>query len=175
MSTILLPIVGNAAEHASAVLFACRDKMDLAVAVAVGSATQITLLGVPFAVLVAWGCEQPLSLDMHPFEGAVLLTAVVGTALVIADGRSTWLKGAALVLWYVALAAAFCHHHEDSGPRAPSSAAAAGIGVAGSSVHEATVAGLARGGGVDHRHHQHQRHRHHEVGLRSRRAHHDPF
>lgn len=52
---ILLPIIGNAAEHVSAVKFACKNKMDLAISVAVGSSTQIALCVVPFTVLCGWG------------------------------------------------------------------------------------------------------------------------
>merc|ERR1712232_686231 len=60
---ILLPIVGNACEHAAAVRFAVQDKMGLSVSIAVGSSTQIALFVVPFAVLVGWAIDRDMDLN----------------------------------------------------------------------------------------------------------------
>merc|ERR1712196_643361 len=68
--TILLPIVGNAAEHAAAVVFAWRNKLDICIGIAVGSATQIAVFVIPFCVVVAWIIGEPLSLNFHIFETA---------------------------------------------------------------------------------------------------------
>jgi len=121
VSTILLPIVGNAAEHASAVMFAVRNKPDLAIGVAVGSATQITLLGFPASVLAAWAYGEPLSLDMLPFETACLVLTILGVATVLPSGRSNWLKGLTLISLYVVIALAFLFH-DSSETRAPAAA-----------------------------------------------------
>lgn len=77
---------------------------------AVGCTAQITLFGFPFSVVVAWCAGQPLSLDLQPFETAVFLVCVLGVVLIISDGRSNWLKGLALVLVYLVVAASFYFH-----------------------------------------------------------------
>ena len=75
---ILLPIVGNAAEHATAVTVACKDKMDLAIGVAVGSSMQIALLVIPFVVVLGWilGNDQ-MTLFFDGFQIAILFVAVL--------------------------------------------------------------------------------------------------
>merc|ERR1712070_396319 len=77
LGTIVIPIVGNAAEHAAAVIFAAKSKMELSLGIAVGSSTQIALFVVPLCVVIAWANDQPLSLDFHPFETGTLLLTVV--------------------------------------------------------------------------------------------------
>ena len=116
VSTILLPIVGNAAEHASAIIFAMKNKMDIAIGVAVGSSTQITVLAMPFAVVYAWAVGQPLTLDLLPFETAVFAFSILGTGLVLSHGRSTWLLGLAMLTMYVCLAGAFYLHDDGEHP-----------------------------------------------------------
>jgi len=115
VSTILLPIVGNAAEHASAVVFAMKNKMELSIGVAVGSSTQITLLAIPFCVIAAAAVGAPLSLDFAPFETGVFLCSILGATSIMADGRSNWLKGVVLIAAYVVLAAAFYFHQDPPG------------------------------------------------------------
>jgi len=68
LTTILLPIVGNAAEHASAIVFAYRNRIEIALGVAVGSATQIAVLVIPFLVVLAWILDKPLDLNFNAFE-----------------------------------------------------------------------------------------------------------
>lgn len=106
-ATILLPIVGNAAEHASALIFARRDQMDIALGISVGSSTQIALLVVPLMVVVGWIIDQPLSLDFQPFETVSMLMTVVFTSVVLSTGKSDWLYGAMMIVAYVIIAAAF--------------------------------------------------------------------
>ena len=65
---ILLPIIGNAAEHYTAVAVAGRNKMDLSLGVAVGSSIQIALFATPMAVLFGWFLDKPFSLDFHMFQ-----------------------------------------------------------------------------------------------------------
>jgi len=71
---ILLPIVGNAAEHATAVTVVCKDKMDLAIGVAVGSSMQVSLLLIPLMVIIGWimGNDE-MNLNFDGFQVAVLL------------------------------------------------------------------------------------------------------
>jgi Ca2+:H+ antiporter len=112
VSTILLPIVGNAAEHAAAVMFAMKNKMNISLGVAVGSAAQITILVIPFCVVLGWFMDIPMDLNMHVFETAVLFVSVVIVAIFLQDGNSNWLKGLTLILSYLALAGAFYWHSD---------------------------------------------------------------
>lgn len=112
ISTILLPIVGNAAEHAGAVVFAVKNKMDMSLGVAIGSSTQIALFVLPLCVLVAWFEGKPLTLDLQAFETVVLFVTVVAVALACSDGKSNWLKGLALLCSYAVLSAGFFYHED---------------------------------------------------------------
>ena len=112
ISVILLPIVGNAAEHASAVMFAMKNKMDISLGVAVGSSTQIALLVIPFCVIVGWFMDKPMDLNLQMFETATLFTTVITVAFVCQDGRSNWLKGLVLILAYILLSASFFFHKD---------------------------------------------------------------
>lgn len=67
----MLPIVGNAAEHAGAVLFAMKGKLDLSLGVAIGSSTQIALLVMPLLVLLGWMMGQPMNLDFGGYESVL--------------------------------------------------------------------------------------------------------
>lgn len=93
---ILLPIVGNAAEHATAVTVACKDKMDLAIGVAVGSSMQIALLVIPFTVVLSWMIgptgDPPKSMNLafDGFQIAVLFVAILLVNYLIQDGKSHW-------------------------------------------------------------------------------------
>jgi len=104
IGVILLPIVGNAAEHATSVTVAAKGKMDLALGVAVGSSTQIILLVVPFAVIVGWVVDQPMSLDFRKFDATVLVLSVFLASGMLENGMSNWLEGAMLVATYILIA-----------------------------------------------------------------------
>eukprot|EP00735_Rhodelphis_limneticus_P010943 TRINITY_DN394_c0_g1::TRINITY_DN394_c0_g1_i1::g.7558::m.7558 TRINITY_DN394_c0_g1::TRINITY_DN394_c0_g1_i1::g.7558 ORF type:complete len:454 (+),score=95.08,sp/Q99385/VCX1_YEAST/45.69/5e-97,Na_Ca_ex/PF01699.19/99,Na_Ca_ex/PF01699.19/9.4e-20,Na_Ca_ex/PF01699.19/1.4e-24,SBF/PF01758.11/5.5e+03,SBF/PF01758.11/1.1e+03,SBF/PF01758.11/0.3,SBF/PF01758.11/2.7e+03 TRINITY_DN394_c0_g1_i1:61-1362(+) len=104
---ILLPIVGNAAEHATAVTVAMKGKMDLSIGVALGSSIQIALFVIPLLVIVAWMWDLPLSLDFHAFEAVVLIVSVFVVNSVVGDGSSTWLEGAMLIGAYCIIAIAY--------------------------------------------------------------------
>ncbi|TPX43879.1 hypothetical protein SeMB42_g04533 [Synchytrium endobioticum] len=104
---ILLPIVGNAAEHYTAVIMATRNKMDLAVSVAVGSTMQIALLVTPSLVLLGWCLDQPLTLAFPPFMSVTIFVAVFVVNSLIRDGESNWIEGAMLLGGYCILAVAF--------------------------------------------------------------------
>ncbi|KAK0629817.1 Sodium/calcium exchanger protein-domain-containing protein [Bombardia bombarda] len=102
---ILLPIVGNAAEHATAVTVAIKDKMDLAIGVAVGSSMQVALFLIPLLVIIGWGMgldEMNLSFDL--FQVAVLFVSILLVNYLIADGKSHWLEGMLLMSLYLIIA-----------------------------------------------------------------------
>ncbi len=99
---ILLPIVGNAAEHATAVTVACKDKMDLAIGVAVGSSMQVALLLIPLMVVIGWIMGNPcMNLSFDGFQVAVLFVAVLLVNYLIGDGKSHWLEGMLLQCLYL--------------------------------------------------------------------------
>ena len=110
LGTIVIPIVGNAAEHAAAIIFAAKNKMELALGIAVGSAVQIALFVMPLCVVIAWSVGAPLSMDLHPFETAVLLITVLLVGVIIQTGESNWLAGLVLVMAYVIISIGFFYH-----------------------------------------------------------------
>lgn len=107
---ILLPIVGNAAEHATAVSVAMKNKMDLSVSVAVGSSLQIALFVAPVLVIVGWLLGKPMDLNFNPFELVAVAVAVLITNSISSDGRSNWLEGTLLLATYIILGLAFYFH-----------------------------------------------------------------
>lgn len=103
---VLLPIVGNAAEHATAVTVAIRDKMDLAIGVAVGSSMQIALFVLPLMIVIGWGIHSDMTLLFDDFQIAVLFVSIVLVNYLIADGKSHWLEGVLLMALYIIIAIA---------------------------------------------------------------------
>ncbi len=104
---ILLPLLGGVAEYLTAVTMARKDKMDLAVSVALGSTLLVALLVVPVLVLVGPWLGHPIDLRFELYELVAVITAVVVSNLVSLDGRSDWLEGALLLAAYAILAAGF--------------------------------------------------------------------
>ena len=107
---ILVPIIGNAAEHATAVTVAIKNKMDLSLSVAVGSSLQIALFVAPVLVLAGWILDKPMDLNFNPFELVAVIVAVLLTNSVSSDGRSDWLEGVLLLATYTVLGFAFFFH-----------------------------------------------------------------
>ncbi|KAI3788667.1 hypothetical protein L2E82_01440 [Cichorium intybus] len=107
ISLILLPIVGNAAEHAGAIIFAFKNKLDITLGVALGSATQIAVFVVPLSVIVAWIIGIDMDLDFSLLETGSLSLSILITAFTLQDGTSHYLKGVVLLLCYVAIGASF--------------------------------------------------------------------
>ncbi|CAD5181089.1 unnamed protein product, partial [Musa acuminata subsp. malaccensis] len=114
ISVILLPIVGNAAEHASAIMFAMKDKLDISLGVAIGSSTQISMFGIPFCVVVGWILGRPMDLNFQLFETASLFITVLVVAFMLQEGTSNYFKGLMLVLCYLIVAASFFVHVDPS-------------------------------------------------------------
>ncbi|XP_031385386.1 vacuolar cation/proton exchanger 3-like isoform X2 [Punica granatum] len=110
ISVILLPIVGNAAEHASAIMFAVKDKLDITLGVAIGSSTQISMFVIPFCVVVGWLMGKPMDLNFQLFETATLFVAVLVVAFMLQEGTSNYFKGLMLILCYLIVAASFFVH-----------------------------------------------------------------
>lgn len=91
---ILIPIVGNAAEHVTAVIVAYKGKMDLAINVAIGSSMQIALFVTPFLVLLGWVMDKKMTLHFQGFETVVFFLSVLVVNYLIQDGKSNYLEGA---------------------------------------------------------------------------------
>jgi Ca2+:H+ antiporter len=107
LGIILIPIVGNVAEHFVAIQVAMRNQMDLSVEIAVSSSLQIALFVAPVLVFISLWMGNPLTLIFNQFELLALVAAVVITALVSSDGESNWLEGSALLAVYLILGIAF--------------------------------------------------------------------
>lgn len=103
---IILPIVGNAAEHVTAVTVASKNKMDLAIGVAVGSSIQIALFVTPFIVLLGWCMSKEMTLYFTLFETVCLFVSAFIVNFLVLDGRSNYLEGALLCAAYVIIAVA---------------------------------------------------------------------
>lgn len=103
---ILVPIIGNAAEHSSAILMAMKNKMNAAVEIALGSSLQIILFVVPVLILLSL-CFTPMSIVFTPFELVAVTASVLIANRVAPDGESNWLEGLQLVTVYVMIGTAF--------------------------------------------------------------------
>jgi Ca2+:H+ antiporter len=104
---IVVPIVGNAAEHSSAIFLAAKNKMDVSIEIAIGSSTQIALFIAPVLVFVSLLLGEPLDLIFTPIEiGAVFFSSMI-LGFIALDGRSNWIEGIQLVSAYVIMAISF--------------------------------------------------------------------
>ena len=107
LGVVLIPLVGNAAEHIVAVEVAMEDRMELALGIAVGSAVQIALLVAPLLVFISLALGSPMTLTFNVFELVALAGGVVIASLISRDGRSNWLEGAMLLAVYIIIAVGF--------------------------------------------------------------------
>ncbi|KAK7273476.1 hypothetical protein RIF29_14526 [Crotalaria pallida] len=110
LGVILLPIVGNAAEHVGSIMFAVKDKLDISVGVAVGSSIQISMLVIPFCVVVGWMIECPMDLNFQPFETISLFMTVIIVAFMLHNRTSNYFKGIILILCYLIVSASYFVH-----------------------------------------------------------------
>ena len=104
---ILLPIVGNAVEHITAITVAQKDKMDLAMGIAVGSCTQISLFVVPLTVLVGWMVDRKMNLNFPHFEVILFILSIFTVSVVLGNPSSHWLEGSLLMTTYLLIAVGF--------------------------------------------------------------------
>ncbi|KAK7185026.1 hypothetical protein DPSP01_002854 [Paraphaeosphaeria sporulosa] len=103
---IILPIVGNAAEHVTAVTVAMKNKMDLSIGVAVGSSIQIAIFITPFIVILGWIMAKPMTLYFNIFETVALFVTTFVVNFLVLDGRSNYMEGSLLIAAYVIIALA---------------------------------------------------------------------
>ncbi len=107
VGVVLIPTIGNLAEHLVAVQLAYKDKMEFAMAVSYGSSLQVALFVAPVLVLLGVVMGQPMDLVFQPLEVAAVGAAVGISALIALDGESNWLEGALLMIVYAILAFSF--------------------------------------------------------------------
>lgn len=107
---ILIPLFGGVVEYIAVITFSRKNKMDLAVSVAMGSSLQIAMFVAPVLVLAGQLMGQPMNLEFEPFELMAVAMAVLVTNSISTDGRSNWLEGVLLLVAYGVVAAAFYFH-----------------------------------------------------------------
>jgi Ca2+:H+ antiporter len=108
VGVFVVAILGNAAEHATAITAALKNRMDLSLSIAIGSSVQVALFVAPFLVLLSY-VIAPAPMDLA-FSGGLVLTVLLSTLIlgqVAGDGRSDWLKGVQLLAVYLILGLAF--------------------------------------------------------------------
>ena len=107
VGVVIVAIVGNAAEYVSALMMARKNKMDLALQIATGSATQITMFVAPILVIASLLFGQHLSLIFNTFELVAIVASVIITLIVVQDGESNWLEGMQLLVAYAIMVVTF--------------------------------------------------------------------
>ncbi|HEY72056.1 MAG: calcium/proton exchanger [Chloroflexi bacterium] len=107
MGIVVIPIVGNVAEHLTAVQVAVKNQMDMSMEISIGSSLQVALFVAPVLVFISLLMGHPLTLVFNQFELIALAAASLITALVALDGESNWMEGAQLLVVYIILALAF--------------------------------------------------------------------
>jgi Ca2+:H+ antiporter len=119
VGVIVVAIIGNAAEHSTAILMALKDQMDLAVGIALGSALQIALFVAPVLVFASYLRLEPMDLRFTTMEVAAVILAVIIARMVVEDGESNWLEGVMLLMIYAILGLVFFFLPESPEARHP--------------------------------------------------------
>jgi Ca2+:H+ antiporter len=124
MGVFVVAIVGNAAEHSTAIIMARKNQMDLAVGIALGSALQVALFVAPMLVFASYLRNTPMDLLFSTLEVVAVILAVLVARMVAEDGESNWLEGAMLLMVYAILGVAFFylpgkvgHHGAEPAPK----------------------------------------------------------
>lgn len=107
LGIILIPLVGNVAEHVVAIQMAVKNKMELSLAISLGSSLQVALFVAPLLVFVSLALGHPLTLTFNVFEIIALFAASLIAALIALDGESNWLEGVQLLGVYAIIGIAF--------------------------------------------------------------------
>ncbi len=110
IGVIFVAVIGNAAEHYSAVTVAIKNRMDLAIGITSGSAAQIAMFVAPVLLLISFFIGHPMTLVFNMFELVSILLSILIVNLIVADGESNWFEGAQLIAAYVIIAIAFFFH-----------------------------------------------------------------
>ncbi len=107
MGVVVIAVIGNAAEHSTAVMMAARGKMDLAFGIAMGSSMQIALFVAPVLVITGHAIGRPMGLEFTLLEVAGVMLSVMAVAHLASDGRTNWFEGLQLLAIYAVLAVTF--------------------------------------------------------------------
>ena len=110
IGVVVVAVVGNAAEHSSAIVMATKNKMDLTLQISIGSATQIAMFVAPVLVLASAFFPNPMSLVFNTFELVAIILSVLIVNQVVGDGESNWFEGLQLLVAYGIIAVAFFLH-----------------------------------------------------------------
>lgn len=110
IGVIVIAIIGNAAEHTSAIVTAMKNRMDLALQISIGSATQIAMFVAPALVLLSLLFKTRMNLVFNTFELIAIVLSILIANLVVEDGESNWLEGVQLLMAYAIMAVAFFFH-----------------------------------------------------------------
>lgn len=110
IGVIFVAIIGNAAEHTSAITTALKNRMDLSLQISIGSATQIAMFAAPLLVIMSLFVHTPMSLVFNPFELIAIIVSIIIVNLIVADGESNWFEGLQLLIAYAIIAVAFFFH-----------------------------------------------------------------
>ncbi len=110
IGVIFIAIIGNAAEHTSAIVTAMKNRMDLTLQISIGSATQIAMFVAPFLVLISLFFKTQMSLIFNTFELIAIVLSILIVNLVVEDGESNWFEGVQLLMAYAIMAVAFFFH-----------------------------------------------------------------
>lgn len=107
VGVVVVAVIGNAAEHSTAIMMALRNQMDLALGIAIGSSIQIALFVAPILVFASYALGQPMSLVFEPPEVLAVVLSVLVVSQICGDGESNWLEGAQLLSVYAILGMLF--------------------------------------------------------------------
>ncbi len=110
IGVIFIAIIGNAAEHTSAIVVALKNKMDLSLQISIGSATQIAMFVAPFLVLISLFFKTQMNLVFNTFELIAIVLSILIANLIVQDGESNWFEGVQLLMAYAIMAVAFFFH-----------------------------------------------------------------
>lgn len=107
VGVILVAIIGNAAEHSTAILMAMKNKMDLALNIAIGSSMQVALFVAPVLIFASYAFGKPMNLHFTALEVVAIAASVAVLALIVQDGESNWMEGVLLLAVYIILGLTF--------------------------------------------------------------------
>lgn len=107
MGVIIIPLIGNAAEHMIAVVMAAKNRVDLALGITIGSSAQIALFVAPLLLFIGLAMGQPLTLIFNPFEVSAIAASILIVNLISRDGEVNWFEGFLLLATYLIIAIGF--------------------------------------------------------------------